>query len=94
VNLDDGPAARVFTGHDVGIQHGDEGVEVSVARGGEESFNDFMLCGRIGVGGRIRAADAAAPASSASCSGSMPSARSTIGFRQVCVEWVLASRLA
>jgi hypothetical protein len=61
-NLDDGPAARVFVDHDVGIEHGDEGVEVSVARGGEESFNDLLLCGRVGVGGRVRTADAAASA--------------------------------
>jgi hypothetical protein len=29
--------------HDVGIEHGEERVEVSIARGGEEGFNDFFL---------------------------------------------------
>ena len=48
--------------HGVGIEQGDEGVKVSIARGGDESFNDFLLCGRIGVGGRVRTADAAASA--------------------------------
>jgi hypothetical protein len=61
-NLDQDPAARVHAFHDVGIEHGDEGVEVSVARGGEEGFNDLLLCGRVGVGGRVRTADAAASA--------------------------------
>jgi hypothetical protein len=32
----------------------------SPSRGGEEGFNDFLLCGRVGVGGRVRTADAAA----------------------------------
>ena len=51
MNLDNGPAARVHTLHDVGIEHGEERVEVSIARGGEEGFNDFFLvCGRVGVG--------------------------------------------
>src|SRR5215218_631389 len=61
-NLQDGPAAGVHAFHDVGIEHGDEGVEVSVARGGEEGCNDLLLCGRVGVGGRVRTADAAASA--------------------------------
>jgi hypothetical protein len=48
----------------VGIEHGDKRVEVSIARGGEEGFDDFfLLCGRVGVvGGRVRTADAAASA--------------------------------
>src|SRR4029453_10762959 len=60
--LDEDPAARVHAFHDVGIEHGDEGVEVSVARGGEEGVNDLLLCGRVGVGGRVGTADAAASA--------------------------------
>src|SRR5215213_2324349 len=32
----------------------------SPSRGGEEGFNDFLLCGHVGVGGRVRTADAAA----------------------------------
>jgi hypothetical protein len=35
----------------------------SPSRGGEEGFDDFLLCGRAGgVGGRVRRADAAASA--------------------------------
>jgi hypothetical protein len=69
-NFDDGPAARVHALHDVGIEHGEERVEVTIARGGEEGFNDlflfFLVCGRLGVvvvaGGGLRSADAAAGA--------------------------------
>src|SRR4029450_5254262 len=61
-NLEDGPAARVRAFHDVGIEHGDEGVEVAVAGGGQEGGNDLVLGGRVGVGGRVRTADAAAAA--------------------------------
>jgi hypothetical protein len=38
-----GPAAPLFANHDVGIEHGEEGVEVSLARGGEEGFHDFFF---------------------------------------------------
>src|SRR5436190_18857650 len=47
--LDDRPGARVFAADDVGIEHRDEGVEVSVPRGGEEGLDDVLLCGRVGV---------------------------------------------
>src|SRR5215207_1746515 len=33
-SLDDGSAARILADHDVGIEHNDEGVEVSIALGG------------------------------------------------------------
>src|SRR3712207_8931853 len=33
-NLDDGPAAPVFAQHYLGIEHGDEGVDVPIAHGG------------------------------------------------------------
>ena len=52
----------VFAEHEVGIERGDEILEVSAARRSEEGFNDFLLCGRVGIGSRVRTMDAPASA--------------------------------
>ena len=46
--------AAVGAQHDVGVEHGDEGVEVAVAGGGEERVDDRALAGRVGVAARRR----------------------------------------
>jgi hypothetical protein len=61
-HLDDVPAAPVVVDHDIGIEQPDEAVEVAVACGGHERLDDLPLRGRVAVGGRVDAADAAAPA--------------------------------
>jgi hypothetical protein len=54
-------AAGVASEHDVGVEHGDERIEITIPGGGEEGFDDLALGGQVGVwdGG---AADAAAGA--------------------------------
>ena len=48
--------------HDVGVEHGQERVEVAVARGGQEGVDDLALALDVGVGHRLLALDAPAGA--------------------------------
>ena len=54
--------AKVDPEDDVGVEHGDQPLEIAVARGGEKRINDRTLVRQIGVGCRLCAADAAARA--------------------------------
>ena len=46
--------------HDVGVEHGDERVEITLAGGREERLDDLPLGGQVGVRDRVGAADAPA----------------------------------
>ena len=53
---------RVGPEHDVGMEHGEQRVEVAVARGGQEGVDDFPLAGAIRAGSRGRTLHPAARA--------------------------------
>ncbi len=46
--------------HHVGVEQRDQGVELTVARRGEEGIDDLSLTGGVGVGNRACSLDAAA----------------------------------
>ena len=46
--------------HDIGVEHGDQRVEVTLARGGDEGVDDLPLGAEVGVRERRGTADAAA----------------------------------
>ena len=71
----DGPL--VGPDHDVGVEHGEQGLEVAVARGGQEGVDHFALALEVGVGDGLLALDA--PAGAAGQLAGRLGERSTIG---------------